>query len=122
MSTIPMDDLESGDVDSKRHVKRNGELDDAEQYLGDMEAPRQRRGGVLGAVGKFMDLLVEYGVEERGIQPRPEDVGTICESRKNKLTEEQERDELNWKTYLMQFTFWAALNTNILTVCRRISC
>lgn len=34
--------------------------------------PRQKsKGGVMGAAERCMDLLVEYGVEERGIQPVP---------------------------------------------------
>ncbi|KAK8853231.1 hypothetical protein IAR55_003933 [Kwoniella newhampshirensis] len=57
------------------------------------------KGGVLGMYRKGMDILVEHGVEERGIDPRPED----------------ERDELTTWSYLPQFTLWAAFNTNILS-------
>lgn len=31
--------------------------------------------GFVGGAYRTMDFLVEHGVEERGIQPRPEDVG-----------------------------------------------
>lgn len=47
----------------------------------------------------MMAILIKYGVEERGIQPVPED----------------ERAELKWHTVLPQATLWAAANTNILT-------
>lgn len=47
----------------------------------------------------LMAVLIKYGVEERGIQPVPED----------------ERAELKWHTVLPQATLWAAANTNILT-------
>ncbi|OCF38120.1 cytosine-purine permease [Kwoniella heveanensis CBS 569] len=55
--------------------------------------------GVLGLAKKGMDILVEHGVEERGIDPRPED----------------DRDELTIWSYLPQTTLWAAFNTNILS-------
>ena len=45
-------------------------------------------------------FLVDKGVEERGIVPRPED----------------ERETLSAWRYLPQFTMWAAWNTNVLTV------
>jgi len=100
-----MDHIEEGDIESKRYMPRDRDEEsdrDREIYRLDEEGapPRRRRRGILGAGQRFMDLLVEHGVEERGIQPRPED----------------ERDILKWSTYLLQFTFWAALNTNILTV------
>ncbi|KAL7421288.1 hypothetical protein Q5752_004173 [Cryptotrichosporon argae] len=60
---------------------------------------RHRSGGIKGAANRAMELLVEHGVEERGIQPRPED----------------ERDTLSMWSYFPQFTLWAAMNTNILT-------
>ncbi|KLT45343.1 putative cytosine-purine permease [Cutaneotrichosporon oleaginosum] len=55
--------------------------------------------GLRGRAVRTMDFLVEHGVEERGIQPRPED----------------EREPLGWRSYLPQLAFWAAMNTNILT-------
>ncbi|ORY33085.1 putative cytosine-purine permease [Naematelia encephala] len=55
--------------------------------------------GFRGMIRRVTDLLVHYGVEERGIVPRPED----------------EREDLSTWSYLPQFTLWAAFNTNILT-------
>lgn len=58
-------------------------IDDAEKYLATGERPDEiygftttprRQGGIRGFMGRSMDLLVKHGVEERGIQPRPEDV------------------------------------------------
>lgn len=77
--------------------------------------------GLKGRVERVSDFLVEHGVEERGIQPRPEDVS--AEDRVDgvedmTLTEIQERERLSWRSYFPQLTFWAALNTNILTVRR----
>ena len=53
-----------------------------------------------GTLDKIKTFLVDKGVEERGIVPRPED----------------ERESLSRWRYLPQFTMWAAWNTNILTV------
>ncbi len=33
--------------------------------------------GVVGYMKRGMDILVEHGVEERGIEPRPENVGPL---------------------------------------------
>ncbi|ODN73175.1 hypothetical protein L202_07738 [Cryptococcus amylolentus CBS 6039] len=60
---------------------------------------RPEQGGVVGMAKRTMDILVEHGVEERGIEPRPE----------------HDRDELNIWSYLPQSTLWAAWNTNILS-------
>lgn len=57
------------------------------------------RGRLRRGYDQVADTLVEYGVESRGIQPRPED----------------DRDELNVWAYFPQMTIWAAWNTNILT-------
>ena len=41
------------------------------------EASGRRRGGVRGVIDRGMDVLVRNGVEERGIQPRPEGVSSV---------------------------------------------
>ncbi|WVR07675.1 hypothetical protein IAU60_004717 [Kwoniella sp. DSM 27419] len=86
----------------------NGEGEDATlpqaDYGYDEEAVaagrfRKRQGGVIGLAKKGMDVLVEHGVEERGIDPRPE----------------EDRDELTVWSYFPQTTLWAGFNTNILS-------
>ncbi|ORX39149.1 putative cytosine-purine permease [Kockovaella imperatae] len=52
-----------------------------------------------GKWDRLKAFLVDKGIEERGIVPRPED----------------ERETLTAWRYLPQFTMWAAWNTNILT-------
>jgi hypothetical protein len=44
-----------------------------------------RRGGVRGVIDRGMDVLVRNGVEERGIQPRPEGVSSIVSLRLRRL-------------------------------------
>ncbi|KAK6909431.1 hypothetical protein I203_103449 [Kwoniella mangroviensis CBS 8507] len=60
---------------------------------------RKYPNGVVGLAKRGMDVLVEHGVEERGIEPRPED----------------HRDTLTIWSYLPQTTLWAAFNFNILS-------
>lgn len=60
------------DHDSHKYVP-NGDLTDHEAY-GATYQPSRRRGGLRGVVERGMDLLVRHGVEERGIQPVPDDV------------------------------------------------
>ncbi|WVO14282.1 hypothetical protein L204_101914 [Cryptococcus depauperatus] len=48
---------------------------------------------------KIIDFLVKHGLEERGIEPRPE----------------EDCDKLTRWSYLPQYTLWAAFNTNILS-------
>lgn len=64
-----------------------------------VHAQSRSRGRLRRAYDKVSETLVEYGVESRGIQPRPE----------------EERDELTMWSYFPQMTIWAAWNTNILT-------
>lgn len=55
-------------------------LDDPEYGVADEKFEQaRRRGGVRGAAGRAMNFLVEHGVEERGIDPVPEDVSTSRE-------------------------------------------
>lgn len=78
------DGLEKDALPTARHVR---------------EYNRTKKGGVVGLFWRTMGFLVKHGVEERGIQPVPED----------------ERVELRWWTVIPQVTLWAAANTNILT-------
>lgn len=77
-----------------------------------LAASAPRKGGLVGKAERAMDFLVEHGVEERGIQPRPVDVGR----ERRGITDLQERERLGWRTLLPQLAFWGALNTNILSV------
>jgi hypothetical protein len=84
---MAMGDLEYGDVDvdsdSKRYHKTLAGATPNDQ-LYDHDQGRRRRGGLRGLIARFMGLLVEYGVEERGIQPRPEDVRRLFSSEKSR--------------------------------------
>ncbi|KAL1407679.1 hypothetical protein Q8F55_007112 [Vanrija albida] len=80
-------------------------MSDADSEKGRVPAlatPKERGSypaGFVGTAYRAMDFLVEHGVEERGIQPRPED----------------ERERLSTWSYVQQYVFWSALNTNILS-------
>jgi hypothetical protein len=66
-------DLELKDLDPE--FARPAPLDSGAGAAGKYDGvPPPRRRGVIGTLERGMDLLVRYGVEERGIQPRPEEV------------------------------------------------
>ncbi|GMK55769.1 hypothetical protein CspeluHIS016_0208250 [Cutaneotrichosporon spelunceum] len=80
--------------------------EDAEKALSLKSSPSRQSSfsgkqqvGLRGRLNRLMDFLVQHGVEERGIQPRPE----------------HEREPLTWRSYMAQTAFWAAMNSNILT-------
>ncbi|OWZ36052.1 cytosine-purine permease [Cryptococcus neoformans c45] len=100
----PIDPLpissESYELKDRRKSSSLNQVDYLPQYSDELGKKKGRQGkSVVGVAKRTMDILVEHGVEERGIDPRPEN----------------ERDELNKWTYLPQFTLWAAWNTNILS-------
>ncbi|WVQ84503.1 hypothetical protein IAT38_006655 [Cryptococcus sp. DSM 104549] len=84
-------------VEGTTYVPNAGYLYDEEAAA--MGVKKIREPGIIGVAKRTMDILVEHGVEERGIDPRPED----------------DRDELTLWSYFPQFTLWAAFNTNILS-------
>lgn len=108
-------------TDSTIPEKLLGLDDDPESGVTDDKYVEERRraGGVRGAAGRAMDFLVEHGVEERGIDPVPEDVSGLCSSAdcwREADSRVQERIELKWWSMIPQFTLWAAANTNVLSV------
>lgn len=69
-------DLELKDLDPE--LARPAPLDSGAAGAGKYGVVPPRRRGVVGMLERGMDLLVRYGVEERGIQPRPGEVRDAC--------------------------------------------
>jgi hypothetical protein len=70
-TTRPDDDLEAGkknSVDYEQHASEDKDV---------AEPGHQREGGIKGAGKRAMQLMVDHGVEGRGIEPVPDHVSML---------------------------------------------
>lgn len=66
---------ESYELKDRRKSSSSNQVDYLPQYRDAFIKKKSRHGeGVAGLAKRTMDILVEHGVEERGIDPRPENV------------------------------------------------
>lgn len=66
---------ESYELKDRRKSSSVNQVDYLPQYSDELVKKKGRQGErVVGLAKRTMDILVEHGVEERGIDPRPENV------------------------------------------------